>query len=453
MLLWTAAVLALCMVLVKAGPPTQIKLSRLAAERRTTIEEEEWKEKAISKLWEERKSMGHTPLVKFEPPGFPNVDIFFKNETASKTRTLKHRFVWALIMWAIVDGKVNSKSTVYDSTSGNTGSSEAYMCTLVGLPYVAVISKDLEVEKIHQITSNGGKTLKTESSLRNAVAKEEAEKNNGYFINQFGNAKNAEEFHESGGYPYESTNVFHEILEQLEENSNQTKKIPDYFIQDAGTGGTITSVGRYVNRYNLPTKIVLSDSEYSLFYDYVINNRFTNESGTQYWKNPGVAGIGYGYNTKPVIYGETTSLNPGVIDEAMKMPDIASAAAAHVLRERGIGGGTTTGLNFLVALYKAFIHKDDDNIKGRLTIATLINDPGELYESTYFNSTWVESAFADKGGMDGLNCWKDVINDSIDNGSNFLKEGLTKCSNETETRVKRWLDPTAHLLSSYDELH
>ncbi|PIO75431.1 pyridoxal-phosphate dependent protein [Teladorsagia circumcincta] len=203
--------------------------------------------------------MGHTPLVKFQPKGFPNVDIFLKNETASKTQTLKHRFSWALIAWAIIEGKVHSNTTVYDSTSGNTGASEAYMCTLVGLPYIAVV----------------------DVSLRNFHAEDQAKKNKGFFINQFGNAQEAEEFHE---------NSF----------------------------------------------------------------RFTNESGTKYWKAPGVSGIGYGYNVKPIIYRETTSLNPNVVDEAMKMPDIASAAAMHVLRERGIGGGASTGLNFLVSLHKAY---------------------------------------------------------------------------------------------------
>lgn len=379
--------------------------------------------------------MGHTPLVKFQPKGFPNADIFFKNETASKTKTLKHRFSWALLAWAVIEGKVNSKSTVYDSTSGNTGASEAYMCTLIGLPYVAVVAKDLEAEKIEQITSNGGKIFKVDVSLRNFHAEDQAKKNNGFFINQFGNAKDAEEFHESGSTSHESTNIYHEILKQLEENQNQTKKVSDYFIHDAGTGGTLTSVGRYVKRYNLPTRIVLSDSEYSLFYDYVISNKYTNESGTQYWKKPGVSGIGYGYNVKPIIYGETTSLNPSVIDEAMKMPDIASAAATHVLRERGIGGGASTGLNFLVALYKAYQHRDNKDIKGRLTIATIICDPAEYYETSYFNTTWVDKMFADKGGVNGLNCWKKVINKSIDTGSNFLEEGLAECA--VAKRVKR----------------
>ncbi|KJH49352.1 pyridoxal-phosphate dependent protein [Dictyocaulus viviparus] len=413
--------------ITQADVPTLVKLHKAAYSRTISDSENKWRSDAINKLWSERKSMGHTPLVKFQMKGFPNIDIFFKNETASKTRTLKHRFAWALVLWSIIEGKVNSNSTVYDSTSGNTGASEAYMCTLVGLPYIAVVAKDLENEKIHQITSNGGKIMKVDVSLRNYHAQEEAKRNNGFFINQFGNAAEAEELHESGDSLYESSNIYHEIIKELNKDKSQKKKYPDYFVHSSGTGGTITSVGRYVKRYNMPTVVVLSDSEYSLFYDYVLSNKFTNESGTKYWVKPGVAGIGYGYNVKPVIYGETTSLQRHVIDEVMKMPDIASAAAMHVLRERGIGGGASTGLNFLVSLHKAYQQKNNKHINGRLTIVTLICDPGEFYESTYFNSTWIENVFAKRGGTKALSCWKKVINKSIETGSDFLEEGLAGC--------------------------
>ncbi|KAK5983638.1 Pyridoxal phosphate-dependent enzyme domain containing protein [Trichostrongylus colubriformis] len=408
MLLLPAVLFLAGITVLQAAAPTAVEPHVLPLARKTTEEEEEWRSKAIKKLWDERKHMGHTPLVKFQPKGFPNVDIFLKNETATKTQTLKHRFAWALLSWAIIEGKVNSKSTVYDSTSGNTGASEAYMCTLVGLPFVAVVAKDIEDTKLKHITGNGGKIMKVDVSLRNFHAKDQAEKKNGFFINQFGNAQEAEEFHESGGDPHESTNMFHEVLLQLKEDKNQKKKVPDYFVHSSGTGGTLTSVGRYIKRYNLPTTVALSDSEYSLFYDYVISNKFTNESGTKYWKLPGIAGIGYGYNVKPVIYKETTSLNPNVIDEAMKMPDLASVAAMYVLKERGIGGGPSTGLNFLVSLHKAYQLRKSKDIDGRLTIVTVICDPGEYYESTYFNSTWVDKMFEDKGGMLSLKCWKGV---------------------------------------------
>ncbi|KAL6737433.1 hypothetical protein Aduo_011076 [Ancylostoma duodenale] len=428
------ALLAVGIAIVHCSTITRITQHKIPIEKHFTEAEEKWRTQAVEKLWNERKNMGYTPLIKFQPKGFPNVDIFFKNETATKTQTLKHRFSWALLLWAIIEGKVNSKSTVYDSTSGNTGASEAYMCTLVGLPFIAVVAKELEQEKINQITGNGGKIMKVDVSLRNFHAKDQAEKNNGFFINQFGNAEYAEEFHESGNDEHESTNVYHEILNQLKKDKKQEKKIPDYFVHSAGTGGTISSVGRYTKRYNLPTRILLSDSEYSLFHDYVISNKFTNESGTKIWKAPGVAGIGYGYNVKPVIYGETTSLTRSVVDESMKMPDIASAAAMHVLRERGIGGGASTGLNFLVSLHKAHQLKDSKDIKGRLTIVTIICDPGEFYESTYFNPKWIDKLFADKGGMEGLECWKKVINKAIDTGSDFLEEGLAQCPDGVRLR-------------------
>ncbi|RCN41420.1 hypothetical protein ANCCAN_12639, partial [Ancylostoma caninum] len=206
-----------------------------------------------------------------------------------------------------------------------------------------------------------------------------------------------------GNYSKESTNVLHEVLVQLKEDMQQKEKVPDYFVHSAGTGGTISSVGRYVKRYNLRTRILLADSQYSLFYDYAISNKFTNESGTKIWKAPGIAGTGYGNNVDPVIYGETTSLTRSVVDESMKMPDIASVAAMYVLRSRGIGGGASTALNFLVSLHKAWHGR---KVKGRLTIVTIIGDPGEYYKATYFNATWINEKFADEGGMKALRCWR-----------------------------------------------
>lgn len=60
-----------------------------------------------------------------------------------------------------ITGKVTSKtSAVYDATSGNMGSAEAYMCTLVGIPYFAVVSEECEQEKIDNIEKFGGKVIK-----------------------------------------------------------------------------------------------------------------------------------------------------------------------------------------------------------------------------------------------------------------------------------------------------
>jgi cysteine synthase A len=65
---------------------------------------------------------------------------------------------------------------------------------------------------------------------------------------------------------------------------------------------------------------------------------------------PGIAGTGFGY-TGPFYFGNTTSLLPAVVDRALKVPDLASTAAVHLLRQRyAIDAGPSTGVNFAAAL-------------------------------------------------------------------------------------------------------
>ena len=111
----------------------------------------------------------------------------------------------------------------------------------------------------------------------------------------------------------ESTNVMHEILKQLTQTSSceesavptKAKEYPEYFIHGAGTGGTMTSVGRYVNRYNLPIKCVLASTEHSVFYDWAINGHFTNDNGADHWVPPGISGVGFS-PMGPLQFGVTT---------------------------------------------------------------------------------------------------------------------------------------------------
>ncbi|KAF8364234.1 hypothetical protein PRIPAC_91157, partial [Pristionchus pacificus] len=309
--------------------------------------------------------------------GTPRTQFYIKNETASPSGTLKHRFVWMLLMWAVTEGKVTRNSTVYDSTSGNTGASEAYMCRLLGLTFVAVVSKDLEDAKIKQITQFGGEIMKVEAAERNAMAAKMAEERAGFFINQFGNADAAEEFYESGNWPYESANVFHEIGVKLRELK---RPLPHYFVHSAGTGRPA-------------------------------------------WVKPGIAGIGYGYNSAPIIFGESTSLDRSVIDEVARMPDMATVAAMRSLRDMGIDAGASTALNFLVALCKAIRHKQGKLStlrKERLRIVFIMGDPGHFYASSYLNDRWVEENMVHAGGIKTLNCWKQKIDKAISHGSDFM---------------------------------
>ena len=50
----------------------------------------------------------------------PSALILFKNESASATESLKHRYSWALVMWGLLQGYIHPRSTVYEASSGNT---------------------------------------------------------------------------------------------------------------------------------------------------------------------------------------------------------------------------------------------------------------------------------------------------------------------------------------------
>uniref|UniRef100_A0A915PUT7 Tryptophan synthase beta chain-like PALP domain-containing protein n=1 Tax=Setaria digitata TaxID=48799 RepID=A0A915PUT7_9BILA len=386
-----------------------------------------WRRRAIIKLWEERRRMGRTPLFKLTSVGYENVDFIFKNESASRTGSLKHRYSWALVMWAVVDGKIGENTTVYEASSGNTAASEAYMCRLIGVKFIAIVPDTIEQIKIDHIQSYGGEIIKTDLGNRLIRAREEAERNNGFFMNQFANSDKAEEYHESGNYPLESVNLMHEVIAQMRRDLNQTNGAPHYFVHSAGTGGTISSVGRYVKKYGLSTEIVLADTQFSVYHDYVMNERFINESGRNLWITPGMAGIGFGV-MGPVRHGITSSLLRTVIDRAIKIPDIASTAAMTVLRRLGINGGTSTGTNFMAALHLAATYgKSLVFDRQRLIIATILGDTGNYYASSYYNRTWIDENFNAHGGLAVFDCWVKEIEDSFKFGSDPLIAGHERC--------------------------
>lgn len=83
-------------------------------------------------------------------------------------------------------------------------------------------------------------------------------------------------------------------------------------------------------------------------------------SGTGFgYAGPAVLGVTTRYQNK-VIFNQLKpffSLQPSVIDRALKIPDLASTAAMHVLRKLGVNAGTSTGLNFVATLSVAARHR------------------------------------------------------------------------------------------------
>ncbi|CCD72840.1 Tryptophan synthase beta chain-like PALP domain-containing protein [Caenorhabditis elegans] len=385
-------------------------------------ESKEWTRDAIQKMWSERNLMGSTPIHVIDPPGLPSVRLVFKNESASLTGSLKHRYSWSLMMWALLEGHVKNGTHVFEASSGNTACSLGYMCRLLGLQFTAVVPDTIEQVKVRRIEEQEGFVVRVPISDRLIIAEQLAKSTGGFFMNQFKNAFHAEEFHESGSASSKpSANLMHELFHQL----NSTP--PSIFVHPAGTGGTLSSIGRYAKKYGLDTEIVLADTQYSIYYDYVLNGTFSKNTGAHHWVAPGMAGIGYGA-MGPAQIAETTSLDPAVIDRVLKIPDLASTAAMKVARDVGINGGTSTGVNFLAALHiGALIRAQNPKNQEIFTIATILADSGKYYETTYFNRKWISEKFKTHGGLPVYDCWLQVIQDCWISGKDPLDIGRKMC--------------------------
>uniref|UniRef100_A0A7E4UNB6 PALP domain-containing protein n=1 Tax=Panagrellus redivivus TaxID=6233 RepID=A0A7E4UNB6_PANRE len=382
-----------------------------------------WRQKAVLKMWDERRLMKPTPLKFYKVPGMPHIEMFFKDESESRTSNLKHRMAWSLIMWGLIEGHIKQNIHLYEASSGSTALSLAYMARIIGIKFTAVLPDSVPLQTIEKIRQYGAEAMKVPTAMMFDRATELAKKNRGFFLNQFANADKAEDYHATDYLKYDSINIMHEIVKQFKA---MKKREPHYFVHTAGTGGMITSVGRYVLKAGLNTKVVLADTQFSIYYDYVINNKFTKESGLYNWQGPGIPGAGFG-NTGPAVEGVTTSLHRNVIDIAYKIPDLASVAAMHFLKDNGIRGGVSTGLNFLAALS---IGANNRSKGEKIRIVPIIGDKAEIYQNTYLNNKFVDARFHTQGGQKVFDCWKRVIKAAVTSGKDPLKLGAAQCKYE-----------------------
>ena len=142
--------------------------------------------------------MGYTPIVRLELEHLPGTLVVLKDESAARSENLKHRFAWYLFMWAVLEGHLRNGTVVYEASSGNTAFSELHMALLLHISFTAIIPDSTEPAKVEHIQQAGGRVIKVPFGEMQSAAREWAERDsNGFFMNQFGNADLAEEFHQS----------------------------------------------------------------------------------------------------------------------------------------------------------------------------------------------------------------------------------------------------------------
>ncbi len=320
----------------------------------------------MQKVQAENNRSADTHLHKVELPVHWGVDLYVKDESCHRTGSLKHRLARSLFLFALVNGWIHEGSTVVEASSGSTAVSEAYFAKLLGLDFVAVMTRSTSPEKIALIQSFGGRChfVDHADEVYQAAAAIAAE-TNGHYMDQFTYAERATDWRGNN-------NIAESIFNQI---SHERFPEPSWVVVGAGTGGTSATIGRYIRYHGHATQLAVVDPEGSAFYPAWKSGDMSVVTG----QSSRIEGIG-----RPRV---EPSFVPGVIDAMVEVPDAASVAAMmHFAELTGLHAGPSTGTN-LWGVWQLAAKMVAAGERG--SIVTLMCDGGERYAGSYNNAEWL----------------------------------------------------------------
>jgi cysteine synthase A len=333
--------------------------------RRTDDRHRAWVREAVRRIEADFQRSSDTHLIPLPLPGFAEVDLYLKDESSHPTGSLKHRLARSLFLHALCNGWLHEGSTVVEASSGSTAISEAYFARLLGLPFIAVMPDTTSREKIAAIEFQGGRChLVADPRAIYGESQRLADETGGRFLDQFTQAERATDWRANN-------NIAESIVTQMR---RERHPCPAWIVASAGTGGTLATIGRYVRYCRLDTRVCGVDAERSVFFDHYASGdaTLTLDQGSR------IEGIG-----RPRV---EASFMPDVLDAMVKVPDVWSLAAMHVLSRRlGRPVGGSTGTNLMATLCCA--QRLHEAGRGG-SVVTLLCDGGERYRHTCFDEAW-----------------------------------------------------------------
>ena len=297
--------------------------------------------------------------------------IYGKCEFVGPGGSVKDRIGVAMIEAAEAAGTLQPGGTIVEATSGNTGIALAIAASLKGYRCVFTMPDKMSHEKVKLLRAFGAEVIITPTAVPPDHPDHYLQKARSITASTPG-AVMADQFYNQANPDAHFRTTGPEIWEQTEGRVT-------HFVASAGTGGTITGVGRYLKQRNPEVRIVGIDPEGSMI------GPFFNTSARIEGHPYKVEGIG---NDK--IPG---ALDLSVVDEYRTCTDgEAFTMGRRLAREEGLFVGGSSGL--LVHGAVALAHELDDP---DALIVTLLPDWGEHYLSKMYDDDWMrENGFLER---------------------------------------------------------
>jgi len=273
--------------------------------------------------------------------------IFAKLECFNPGGSAKDRIALRMIKEAEANGLLREGSVIIEPTSGNTGIGLAAVGASLGYKVIIVMPDSMSMERRKLIAAYGAEIVLTpgEKGMKGAI--DEAEKL----------AQNIPQSFIAGQFTNPENPMAHYCTTAPEIWEDMGGKI-DICVAVAGTGGTITGVGRFLKEKDPKIKIVAAEPASSPY----LSKGISGPHGLQ--------GIGAGF--KPDI------LDMDVVDEIITVTEEEAYAHGRLLaRKEGILCGITSGAALCAA---STLGKKEEN-EGK-NIVVLLPDTGERYLST-----------------------------------------------------------------------
>ncbi|HBU96713.1 PLP-dependent cysteine synthase family protein [Thalassospira lucentensis] len=343
----------------------------------------QWVAEAISTIEADFNRSADTHLIRLDLPPLDGIGLYLKDESTHPSGSLKHRLARSLFLYGLCNGWITKNTPVIEASSGSTAVSEAYFARLLGLRFIAVMPKSTSQQKIDQIAFYGGEShLVDQSGQIYEESQRLARELGGHYMDQFTYAERATDWRGNN-------NIAESIFEQLK---HEPHPVPRWVIVGAGTGGTSSTIGRYIRYGRIlgqGCELCVADPENSVFY----NGYETGDCSITGDKGSRVEGIG-----RPRV---EPSFNPNVVDRMYRIPDAASFAALQYLEKHlGRRCGGSTGTNLIATLS---LISDMNKAGEKGSVVTLLCDGGDRYRDTYYNPDWIKAQ-----GID-LKPWHDAL--------------------------------------------